>query len=432
MNASEMRFAAFPRVLRAGRDANLVLRPTASGARLPDGAAWRVIMRPMGGLPGQTRHAEPATTVARAVAGALNVRFPFPVEQEYSLHLECPEGEGKGNAEVRVYALEADLFARRPRKGDFHIHSARSDGGEEPAHVAGACRRIGMDFMALTDHRQYAPSLEAIAAFAGTGADLRIFPGEEVHSPDTPVHIVNFGGSRGISDLFATDRYRDEVRQRAAALAPALPAGTDAMAYAACEWCFETIRQAGGLAIFCHPYWVCRSRYDVPFALTDLLLDRQPFDALEVIGGYFAFESESNHLQVARYHAEQAKGRRIPIVGASDAHGCERPELFGWYYSIVFPVSPDLADVTAAVRGLNAVAVEAMPGLAPRAFGPPRLVLYAQFLLRHVLPDHDALCAEEGRLMVAHAGGDTGAAGVLRTLSGRVDRLYDELWDREQ
>ena len=382
----------------------------------------------MGGLARQTRHPVPTSRPAQAAGNALTITLPFPSEQEYELLIErVSDGAPTTVANVRVYAVEADLFGLRPFKGDFHIHSNRSDGREPPAHVAGACRRIGMDFMAVTDHRQYAPSLEAIGAFASTGTDLRIFPGEEVHSPDTPVHIINFGGRWSVNELFATDRYRQEVTARAAALA-GLPEGADPVPYAACEWCFDEIRRAGGLGLFCHPYWIHRHRLDVPGALTDLLFERQPYDALELIGGYYVHESESNHLQVARYHAEQARGKRIPIVGASDAHGCERPELFGWYYSVVFAASSELSDVIAAVRDSRAVAVEAMAGQPARAFGPFRLVCYAQFLLREVLPPHDALCAEEGRLMQAHAAGETGVPDRLRALSGKVMRLYASLW----
>ena len=81
-----------------------------------------------------------------------------------------------------------------PYKGDLHIHSNRSDGREPPAHVAARCRQIGLDFVALTDHHQYAPSLEAIAAFTAAPVDLALYPGEEVHAPGNPIHIVNFGG----------------------------------------------------------------------------------------------------------------------------------------------------------------------------------------------------------------------------------------------
>lgn len=418
---------AFPRIVRTGTETSVTLRLRDPQARLP-AAVWQVIVVPMGGLARQTRHPAATTRPAQAAGEGLRVTLPFPSEQEYELLVErVTDGVPATVATVRVYALESDLFALRPYKGDFHIHSNRSDGREPPAHVAGACRRIGMDFMAVTDHRQYAPSLEAIAAFANTDVDLKMVPGEEVHSPDTPVHIINFGGRWSINELFATERYRQEVAARAAALS-GLAEGADPVPYAACEWCYAEIRRAGGLGLFCHPYWVHRHRLDVPAALTDLLFERQPYDAFELIGGYYVHESESNHLQVARYYAEQAQGRRIPVVGASDAHGCERPELFGWYYSIVLAASPELSDVIGAVRDLKAVAVEAVVGQPARAFGPLRLVGYAQFLLREVLPRHDELCVEEGRLMVAHAAGDSGAAERLRGLSGRTARLYASLW----
>jgi len=55
-------------------------------------------------------------------------------------------------------------------------------------------------------------------------------------------------------------------------------------------------------------------------------------------------------------------------------------------------------------------------------------VRYAQFLMREVFPTHDALCVEEGRLMLAHASGDTQAVGTLANLKGRVGRLYEHWW----
>jgi hypothetical protein len=166
----------------------------------------------------------------------------------------------------------------------------------------------------------------------------------------------------------------------------------------------------------------------VPEALTALLFDRQPYDALELIGGYHPFEIESNMLQVARYHDERARGKAIPIVGVSDAHGCETGELFGWYYTLVFAPSLELPDLVQSVKALYSVAVEALPGQTPRAHGPFRLAKYAQYLLREILPQHDMLCVEEGRLMLAHIAGDTDARDLLRACQGRTTALYDHLW----
>jgi len=417
-------FDVSPRIVRADAEAEITVRPRFDHCRFDEDATYDVTY-----FPAEQFIERGGKGKNRLRGGALQVRQYFEGEQEHVLLVERVEGDTRARVGAfRVYSVAHDLFGRRPFKGDLHIHSCRSDGRESPGYVAGACRRIGLDFVAVTDHRKYAPSLEAAAAFDGVDIDLGIHPGEEVHPPDNPVHIVNFGGRFSVNELFAdVEAHRAQVKEVESYL-PGFPPAVDTYAYASCVWCFEKIREAGGLGIFCHPYWFCANRYDVPGALTSQLLDDRPFDALEVISGFHRHEVESNVLQVARYHDERAGRRRIPVVGVSDAHGCERGELFGWYYTIVFSPAPDLEDLIASVKDLCSVAVEALPGESPRAHGPFRLVKYAQFLLREVFPQHDELCLEEGRLMLAHLAGDEGAATALSGLAGRTARLYDRLW----
>jgi len=409
-----------PRLVRADRPTAITLRSAEGQAPLAEGEYELTL------YPAEIGDSALRRVRLRATEGLLQLAHTFPGEQEHIVLVRGP-GIPEEGAKLRLYSLKEDLFARRPYKGNLHIHSVRSDGREPPAYVAGACRRIGLDFMAVTDHRLYAPSLEAIRAFEGLPVDLRIYPGEEVHPPDCPVHIINFGGRFSLNALFSQESYRAEVRAIQDKL-PDLGPGVDRYHYAACLWCFEKIRQAGGLGIFCHPYWFYGHRYDVPEALTTRLLEEQPWDALEVIGGYFRHEVESNILQVARYHEERARGRKVPLVGVSDAHGCERGELFGWYYTIVFAPSAELGELIQSIKALYSVAVEALPGETARAHGPFRLVKYAQFLLREVFPEHDALCAQEGELMLAHLAGDANAAERLRECRGAVARLYARLW----
>jgi hypothetical protein len=416
-------FDIYPKIVRAGRETVITIRPlfdhVCFGDTIPE-----ILIYPAEGGTRQAVQPPPNTLQPVLVDGNLQVSYQFGSEQEYTLLV----GSGpKILTEARLYALDDDLFARRPYKGDIHIHSFRSDGKESPAYVAGAGRCIGLDFMAITDHRRYAPSLDAIRAFDGVPIDLRLYPGEEVHPPDNPVHIINFGGSFSVNDLFASEAYRHEVQSIASALTD-FPPDIDSYPFASCVWCFDKIRAGGGLAVFCHPYWYSRYRYDVTEAMTTLLLDRQPYDALELIGGYHPHEFESNMLQVARYHDERARGKVIPIVGVSDAHGCETGELFGWYYTIVFAPSLELLDLVQSVKTLYSVAVEALPGQTPRAHGPFRFVKYAQYLLREVLPLHDALCVEEGRLMLAYIAGGASVIDLLRVYQGRTAALYDHLW----
>jgi len=418
---------ARPKVFLAGTEASVTLRVSSAGTRGP----FRIRLLPAEGAAGRLRHPEVGELCRLPGDGTITIRCTFPAEQECFFRLEeLSSGTPVLAAEARVFAVRRDLWERPPWKGDLHIHSNRSDGLDEPAEVLAACRRIGMDFAALTDHHRYDPSVDAIRAFDGCPTDLVMLPGEEVHPPECPVHIVNAGGSRSVSSRFAEEAYARElaeVEREVAAELEGFPAG-DRSQYAAALWCFRQIRSSGGLGIFCHPSWIAGSRFDVPASLTDLIYSRQPYDALELIGGYQLHEAESNTWQVARWAEERARGARIPVVGVSDAHGCDNGKLFGWYYTVAFARAPAWADILPAVLTEWSVAVEARPGEVIRAFGPYRLVMFAHFLFREVFPRHDALCAEEGELMLAWARGDRAAAGALGERSGRVRELYRDLW----
>ncbi|MGI6083787.1 MAG: PHP domain-containing protein [Limnochordia bacterium] len=420
-------YDVFPKIVPVNRPVEINIRGLFEHSRFDQDAEYEVSLFPAEGFVTPAGDQRATHLQPRVQGDVLRVPVCCENEQEHVIWIERVSGETRSPVgEFRIYALDEDLFSRYPFKGDFHIHSDRSDGRESPGYVAGAARRTGLDFMAVTDHHRYRPSLEAAQAFAGTQIDLRIFPGEEVHPPKTKVHIVNFGGRFSVNELFSGEAFQAEV----AALADSfidIPQ-VYRYQYAACVWSFEQIRAGGGLGVFCHPYWFTGHRYDVPEALTTLLFERKPFDAYEVIGGFYRHQVESNILQVSRYHEERARGREIPIVGASDAHGCERGELFGWYYTIVFSPSTDLPDLIANIKGLYSVAVEALPESSSRAHGPFRLVKYAQFLLREVLPKHDELCADEGRLMLAYLADDQEAAERLLACKGRVKDYYKQIW----
>lgn len=424
-----------PRLLAADSEAEIVIAPRFDHCRFPPGQAYVVQHVLMEDSPHAAKSAQAGTyTVTPDTAGCLRFTSRFPGEQEHWLRVvpATPAAGGAPPPELhfKVYSLRPDLFARRPWKGDLHLHSTRSDGRECPAYVAAAGRRIGLDFLAITDHGRYAPSLEARAAFAGVDTDLRLFPGEEVHPPDEPVHMINFGARQSVNDLFKTPEFHSEVEALTRKLAPECPPAVDPYQAAACVWTLERIRALGGLAIFCHPHWVWRCSYNVAPALNDWLFQRAPFDAFELIGGFYRHETESNQLQVAWYHEQSSRRPRVPVVGSSDAHGVERGELFGWYYTLVFAPSLEFADLAESIRGQYSVAIEALPGETPRAHGSYRLVKYALFLLREILPQHDELCVEEGRLLLAHVAGEPEAAAAVARLKGRCARLYESLWQR--
>lgn len=418
-------FRVTPTVVQTGTEARISIAPLFDHVRIDPAGRYEVTYTPLenkGSYDGFSSRHRPEW---RFSGDTIEITQRFDGEQEHSLLVEeiC-DGTRRIVGDFRVYSVEQDLFPRRPFKGDMHIHSNRSDGRESPGYVAAACRAIGFDFMALTDHGLYGPSIEAQEAFKDVDVDLRIYRGEEVHPPDNPVHIINFGGSGSVNDLFSDQAYATEV----AALEVTLGDVTDERdryCFASSVWCFRKIRELGGLGIFCHPYWQTRQHYHIPVSFTDLMFEKQPFDAYELIGGYHLDEVESNALQVLRYQEERARGRRLPVVGVSDAHGCDRGALFGWYYTVVFSPTSDLQDLTSSVKELYSVAVEHLPGASPRVHGPMRMASYAHFLLREVMREHDRLCAIEGELMFDFLAGRKEAASRLSHLSGRAASYLD-------
>lgn len=367
----------------------------------------------------------------RVVDGTLQFCCRFPGEQEHCITVEEIEGDTKKHiGDFHVYSVDRDLFERMPYKGDLHIHSRYSDGIEPPAYVAAACRRIGLDFMAVTDHFQYLPSVEALEAFKGIRTGFLICHGEEVHPPQSTVHIVNFGGKFSVNELFNKQEYYDDLAAMDKAMEET-PADISRRQYLSCVWCFNKIREAGGLGIFCHPFWVYLNRYDVSSRLVSYIFKKQPFDAYELLGGYPLAEINSNTLQVAYYNEMRSQGKKIPVVGASDSHGCETGELFGWYYTIVFSKKLELSEIINSIKDLYSVAVEALPSQTAKVYGPFRLVKYALFLIKYVLPEHDDLCYKQGEWMLRHLDGDRDAADKIAELEEQLLDKFESNWQVE-
>lgn len=428
-------FDVLPRIVPANQETVIEIVPLFDHVRLDEDCAYLLTYAPME-YPARAGGLAPGTKVPLTPEdGRFRIPIFFEAEQEHTLIIEvtCNDKTSRlGN--FRVYSVEEDLYGLRPYKGDFHMHTHRSDGVESPAYAAGVSRRVGLDFMAVSDHHWYDGSIEAQRAFADAPVDLRIYPAEEVHTPDNPIHIVSFGANAGITELYREDdsEYRAEVDALMESLPPT-PDDVNRFHYAACVWAVEKIHERDGIAMLAHPYWVTGNRHNVEEPILDYFFETELFDALELIAG-FGFESlhamDVNALQVARYLEERAKGRRIAVCGISDAHGYERSDAFGRYYTVCFAPSNDLPDLLDAIRDLRSVAVEAPAGMLPRAYGPFRYVKFTQFLIREVFPQHGEMCFEEGRLMLRHAAGDETALERLRLLQGQTKALYDRYWAR--
>ena len=277
---------------------------------------------------------------------------------------------------MSVYAVLPDLIGRYPFIGDTHVHSIASDGREAPEIVAADYRRQGMDFLAMTDHHNYAGSLEMIAAYAGVPLNMALIPGEEVHLPHNAAHIISFGATHSVNAMVQTKR--DELEERFPgigqlppekwrgdpdapcyseaeyeaqvwALADTLdiPEGVDRFTVGACVWAARQIRAAGGLSVYNNP------------------------------DGY-----------IGKTLVLSPRNERVSLIESIRAGYCAAVEC----------ISPEY-----------------------RLCAPLRLARYGRFLMENYFPIHDEWCVEEGRLMKAYVCGEAQAAQELARLYGRTD-----------
>ena len=380
--------------------------------------------------------------------GCLRFSHVYKDEQEHFVEIFKEE---RMIVRLCVYSLLPDLASRYPFRGDLHMHTFRSDGDQSPAVVASEYRKHGYDFLAITDHRRYYPSLEAMDAYKDVPIEYTLVPGEEVHLPDNDVHIVNFGGEYSINgllensaqieekgedrsarslngccpDVITVEEYRKQVSELSEKLD--IPDGVERFVYSSCVWAFDHIKDAKGLGIFAHPYWI-QSVFHVPESLTEHLMETQPFDAFEVLGGESYFEQ--NGYQAQRYYEDMAKGRRYPIVGSTDSHSCINNRNGYICSTIVFAHENEKDELISSIKDFYSVAVDSI-SKELRLVGETRFVRYGNFLLREFFPLHDELTFEEGRLMKEYACGNDEAAEDLRRISGRMKAQREKYFKTE-
>ena len=382
--------------------------------------------------------------------GCIRFTHTFTEESEYLIRFHkagaCEENQKL--FDLSVYALNEDMRGRYPYRGDLHMHTFRSDGRQEPAVVAANYRKNGYDFMVVSDHYRYYPSLEAQEAYRDVPIEMNIVCGEEVHLPGNDVHIVNFGGEYSVNGLLdclpqnlesdrraiidnppaviTKEEYEDQVNALVKQLN--IPDGIEKFAYASCVWAFDHIRKANGLGIYAHPYWMAHGPYQIPESLNQYMTETHPFDAYEVLGGENYFQM--NGLQTIQYYEDLAKGISYPIVGSTDSHDSIPEDNRNALICSTFVFAPENGRkaLIASVKDQYSVAVDTI-SKEYRIVGDLRLVKYTRFLLDEFTPLHDDLCYEEGRLMKAYAVGDPEGEAGLRFLNGRMDRFYKKYFD---
>ena len=448
MKAELYNYDLYPKVVLAGSENIFTIKPLGIHAGLIAGESYTVVIS---GVEDGDPEFYPEWAVFHRITlqaqedHCLRFPFVFPREEEYFVSVFRGSTEETLLVRMSVYALSEDMRGRYPFRGDLHVHTCRSDGKEAPAIVCANYRAAGYDFMIISDHRRYYPSLEAISALTGVAPSFCIYPGEEVQLPTTDIHIINAGGKFSINALVAGSKNeqergddpafrsldgecpdvlsREEFEGQIKELAKVgwFDAESANLSYATCLWAFERIREAGGMSIFCHPYWRKKWGYHVPEKYLKLMIEQHRFDAFEVLGGESYYEQ--NGFQTALYYEKTGNGIALPIVGSTDTHGSTEHDPNGLICStIVFAPENTISSLNASVMSYYSVAVDTI-SKEFRLVGSLRLQKYACFLMNWYYPLHDRLCAIEGEYLRQYVVGEEKAKARLDLIANDVSDL---------
>lgn len=422
----------FPKVVPVNKPVDITIRSLSLHTRFDSVAEIRVV--PING--GVNFDGELHSVCSDGIE--LHFTHTFQSEQEYQIRIFS--GSKQKQVTLTIYALAPDLMECSPLIGDFHAHSFKSDGQEGPDFVAARYREEGFDFTTITDHRRYQPSQYAKKAYENLNLDFKIYHGEEIHTPDNCIHLVNFASDSSVNAVCLKEEEVDTWRNtegkpewfeavaKLQAELPTLPEGIDPFTHASCLLAIQKVRERNGMCILAHPHWRWNVR-NVPDVFTKYYLENSLVDAFEVIGGQTFYE---NNTQLALYNELRAEGCKVPIVGSSDSHGTVNItagnlptayRMFTEEKTMVFAKANSKEAIISAVKWLQSVAIEQYTGESCRIYGPYRMVQYASFLMLNFFPLQDKLCAEEGRLMREYINGSDEARERLTQCGGQTAKL---------
>jgi len=354
--------------------------------------------------------------------GCLVFRHTFDREQLYSIRFRQ---EAQSEIRLELYAVDADLYALRPLKGDLHSHSFCSDGVDGAAMTPADYREEGYDFFALTDHNRMYPSVFANALYDGIKLGMHILPGEEMHTPGSMVHLVHVGGKKSVCDQYIHDRegYEAAVDAIAETLPQIDPQYRRRVAMA--KWACRQAHEAGGIVIFAHPCWI-PNQYNLSPELLDLIYDNKMLDAFELMGG---IPDRDTNLQLALWQEKALSGNYLPPVGSSDTHNHSRKEAGGFThrFTVVFARENSTEAILDAIKSGYTLAADRTDDGIAHFYGSLRLVMFARFLYANYFNETWQICHGEGNLMRRYARGED-VGQTLSSLADSVENFYKEFY----
>ena len=206
------------------------------------------------------------------------------------------------------YEIEFTMKQRVLLRGELHCHSTASDGNQTTLELMQDAKRMGLDFLCISDHNAYSQNDEMAAPPIG----LTMIPGMELTHYDGHVNLM--GVTRPIACPFPING-RDmmmatlkEAKANGAHISPNHPLDFD------CPWLF-------GMDV--------------------------DMDSVEVWNG--GIPIEANLLALNWWHDELCKGRKLAIRGGSDFHNTDALRTLGSPATWVYADSREPGDILKAI-----------------------------------------------------------------------------------
>jgi len=447
-------FRIFPSVIESNKESTLQIVSNDANFLFFDDLTYKIEVHPMeeNDVPyGDRLHLlsyydqHRKTYEVKPQNGVISFSYFFQGEQEWRIHIFCEEYEKhqnplyqyqehcwdwlvnapKNGVVLSVYSVGADLLSRNVLRGDFHSHTAQSDGSESPEMTAAGYRMAGYDVLAITDHYLY-NTARLVTDKLNITTDFQVLTAEEVHNGYIgQFHMVNITSQYSINDIYINEPERVEREVQALAEEITVPEGLPQKEYLHRVWLYRAIKKAGGFAIYPHPNWQVKHHYHTETKMSKAILENGLCDAFEVLGGC---SPEQRNLQIMLHHTLSTEGTKIPLVGSTDAHSVLSGSLFCSASTILFADSDKLTD---AIRDGYSVAVETEQGENPFVYGDYRLVKYVHFLLRNYFPIHDELCRTSGEVMMEYVCGNLELKQTVEVLEKRVHDFGEKFFGKQ-
>lgn len=211
-----------------------------------------------------------------------------------------------------TYHITFTKKERRLLKGDTHMHTLGSDGTFSVEGVAQLGKQLGLDFIFVTDHNNYAHNFQNVEV-----EGITVLPGTEW------THYKGHAGLLGVKKPFESAFCVNSLEEAQQKLSEA--------------------KKNGALLILNHPFCPnCGWKWG---------MENFEYDAIELWNGGLPI---SSNLKCMEWWQEQLlKNRKIPIVGGSDFHRLEILRLMGMPSTCIYAKSNTNDDIMQAIRNGN-------------------------------------------------------------------------------